>query len=107
MSIRKNFAFDHDREAQNNAPSSGDGADQPAANIPATGQPNSAYRAPAPSDRQDSSINYDADRAVNDQYHAARVGFGGSSASDLAPGVHNTGPGGVDQGLGGYGKAIG
>lgn len=59
-----------------------------------------------PSARQPSGIDYAADAETNARYHAARIEAGGGNTSDATPSVRNTEPGGVDEGLGGYGKAL-
>ena len=51
MAIRQGFAFSHDRNAQQNAPSSGDGASVASAYDPITGQRNPGYRPPQTSPR--------------------------------------------------------
>lgn len=87
--------------------SSGDGASQDRPTDPNTGAPISGYRPPTSSARQSSGINYAADAETNARYHAARIAAGGGNTSDATPSVRNAEPGGVDEGLGGYGKAIG
>jgi hypothetical protein len=47
MVIQGNFLFNHGREAQSSAPSSGDGAASPAATWPATGEAYKSYEVPA------------------------------------------------------------
>jgi hypothetical protein len=44
MSIKHDFLFDHNRESQDNAPSSSDGSVYPAAVWPDTGEDNPLYR---------------------------------------------------------------